>query len=207
MYTKEKSKARRLRETTFYKFFVRPILFIILTGLIIAGGILYCIFDNANGSKPVKSDAMIILGCQIKGDIPSLMLEYRLKKALELYNKGYSDYIIVSGGQGKDEDYTEAYIMKRWLQRKGVDGNRIIEEEKSTSTFENLKFSKKVMDNKNLKTAIIVSNDFHMFRSLKLAERLNIKASGAPSPTVEYLKFYYYSREILSVLKSFILDR
>ncbi len=202
------SKSRkRLRETKFYKFILRPALLAILAGIIIAGGILYLIIDKTDGTELKKSDAMIVLGCQIWGDSPSDTLLYRLQKALEVYKKGYTDYIIVSGGQGPDERYNESHVMKEWLKKNGVDGNKIIEETKATSTFENLKYSQKIMKERNLKTAIIVSSEFHMFRSLKLAKRLDLKAYGAPSPSVEHLKPYYFSREIIGVLKSFILDR
>lgn len=197
----------RVRGSKSYKIITRLLAAIIILGAIGTGSIFYFIYDYAKDTKPQKSDVMVVLGCQARGETPSLMLEYRLNKALDLYKKGYAGYIIASGGQGKDETYSEAYVMKNWLKKHGVDESKIIEEEESTSTFENLNFSKKIMKDRNFKTAIIVSSDFHMFRSLKLAQRLDIKAYGAPSRTVEYLKFYYYSREILSVVKSFIFDR
>ncbi len=207
MQTEEKRLRNRFRSSKYLRITVKLLLFIMLSAVVAAGGIFYCIFDCAKNSEPQKSDVMIVLGCQAWGDTPSPMLEYRLEKALDLYNKGLGGYIIVSGGRGKDEKFTEAHVMKEWLQKNGVDGDKIIEEEKSTSTFENIKYSKKIIEDKKFKTAVIVSSDFHIFRSLKLAERLGVKASGAPSPTVDYLKFYYYSREILSVVKSFLLDR
>lgn len=197
----------RLRGTKTYKIVTRLLAVTIVLGVISAGSIFYFIYDYAKDTKPQKSDVMVVLGCQAWEETPSLMLEYRLNKALDLYKKGYAGYLIVSGGQGKDESFSEAHVMKRWLKKRGVDESKIIEEDKSTSTFENLSFSKKIMKDRNFKTAIIVSSDFHMFRSLKLAQRLGVEAYGAPSPTVDYLKFYYYSREILSVVKSFIFDR
>ena len=158
-------------------------------------------------ASPRESDVIIVLGCQIWDRNPSWSLEYRLRKALELYRKGYAEYIIVSGGQGRDEVTTEANVMKSWLVSHGIDERKIIEEGRSTSTFENLKYSKDIMDGSGMKTAIIVSNDFHMYRSLNLAKRLGIEASGAPAPAVEYLKGYYQLREVASVVKSFIADR
>ncbi|MCX7920796.1 MAG: YdcF family protein [Clostridia bacterium] len=161
----------------------------------------------ANHAKPSKADVIIVLGCQVWGKSPSWSLEYRLQKALELYQGKYANHIIVSGGQGKDEAAPEASVMKNWLVSRGVPGNFIIEEGKSTNTFENLSFSKNIMDKNSLKTAIIVSNDFHIFRSLRIAGNLGITATGAPAPTVDYLKSYYHSREILSVIKSIALNR
>ncbi len=179
------------------------ILFICFTVIVIA--IYASILYTGSTAKPQKSDALIVLGAQIWHRTPKMALLYRLEKALELYKSGYAPYIIVSGGQGKDEETSEADVMKQWLVEKGVDASKIFEEAKSTSTYENLKFSKEIMSKNNFKSAIIVSNDFHIFRALRLSDRLGIKASGAPSKS--YMKYYYQLREIPSVVKSFILDR
>lgn len=156
-------------------------------------------------AKPMKSDAMIVLGCEIKGKIPSLMLEERLKKALELYNANYANYIIVSGGKGSNEIVSEASVMSGWLIKNGISADKILQEDRSHTTYENLKYSKVIMEKKEFSTAIIVSNGFHIFRSLRLAEKLGINANGAPAPTVFYLSFYFHCREILSVVKNFFL--
>ncbi|MCX8129818.1 MAG: YdcF family protein [Clostridia bacterium] len=158
-------------------------------------------------STPEKSDVIIVLGCHIYKKSPSLSLEYRLKKALDLYKSGYASSIIVSGGQGDNEIVSEASVMKSWLVNNGVSSNAIIEENKSSSTYENIRFSKEYMDKSSFKSAIIVSNDFHIFRSLRIAKKFGIHASGAPAQTVWYLKLYYQAREILSVIKGLILNR
>lgn len=189
------------------KLFKRILLISVALGIIYCATVLFQIIYHANYSTPEKSDTIIVLGCQIWGKSPSLLLEYRLKKALELYKSGYASYIIVSGGQGKDEVYPESTVMKNWLVSHGISDTRIIEENKSTSTFENLKFSKKMMDINYLKTALIISNNFHIYRSLRISKILGMKASGGPAPTVNYLVPYYYSREVLSVTKSYLLDR
>jgi uncharacterized SAM-binding protein YcdF (DUF218 family) len=165
------------------------------------------IVSSSKKSIPVKSDVMIVLGCQIWDRSPSWSLKYRLEKAFELYNSGYAGYIIVSGGQGKDETTTESSVMKEWLVSRGIEESRIFEEDRSTSTLENLKYSGEIMKQHGMKTALIVSSDFHIFRSLIIAERLGISAAGAPAPTVEHLKGYYRFREVISVIKSFVLDR
>lgn len=169
----------------------------------INGNILY----SAKYFHPEKSDVIIVLGCQIWGLSPSWSLEYRLQKALDLYNDGFAPYVIVSGGQGADEEATEASVMKKWLKEKGVAEAKILEEGKSTDTFENLSFSKSIMEGNNFRKALIVTNDFHIYRSLRLAKKLSMEASGGPAPTVRHLKAYYYFREMLSVVKSYILYR
>lgn len=189
------------------KLFIKLTVTILIVCILASSTIHLLISHYAKNAKPQSSDVIIVLGCQIWDYSPSWSLEYRLNKALLLYKEGYSDHIIVSGGQGKDEITTEASVMKSWLVKHGVDENNITEEGKSTSTHENIKYSKIIMDKKGYKSAIIVSNDFHVFRSLMLASRHGIEASGGPAPTVAHMKTYYHLREILSVVKSFLIDR
>jgi uncharacterized SAM-binding protein YcdF (DUF218 family) len=185
----------------------RLFLTIALIAVIVLGTIYINILYYGHTSKPAKSDVIIVLGCRIEGTSPSLSLKYRLDKAWELYNSGYARYIIVSGGKGANEVVSESAVMKSWLNSRGVKRDIIIEENKSSNTYENLVLSKELMKKNNFRSAIIVSNDFHIFRSLRIAKKLDIKASAAPALTVWYLKLYYQAREILSVIKGFLLDR
>lgn len=158
---------------------------------------------------PKKSDTIIVLGAQLWGDKPAPMLQYRLNKALELYNDGYAPTIIVSGARGDDELITEALAMKIYLIEKGVPEDIIFEEDNSYSTYENLYYSNKIMQDNELKSAIIVTNNFHVHRSLMIANRLNINASGGPSKNYPNLalNIRYYTREVLAYVKDFILVR
>lgn len=118
-------------------------------------------------SKPVKSDAIIVLGCQLWGESPSPQLKLRLEKALSVYKEGFAPKIIVTGGQGADETMPEAKLMKRWLIERGVAQNVILEEDKSTNTYENLEFVKDIMDGQKMKSAIVVTNDFSATNCIK----------------------------------------
>lgn len=97
-------------------------------------------------SIPDQADVIIVLGCKLNGDRPSLFLQYRLNAALQVYEQGLAKYIIVSGGQGPDEWVPEAVAMMDYLVDRGVPEHRVFTESKSTSTYENLKFSKAIMD-------------------------------------------------------------
>lgn len=156
---------------------------------------------------PKKSDAIIVLGAQLWGDKPAPMLEYRLEKALELFKGGYADKIIVSGAQGDDELITEALAMKIYLVEKGVPEDVIFEEDNSYSTYQNLYYSNKIMKEKELESAIIVTNNFHIHRSLMIANRLNMNVS--PGPTKNYpnlaLTVKFYIREVLAYIKDFVM--
>ena len=93
-----------------------------------------------------KEDAVIVLGAGLRGENLSLILRNRLDAAVEYYNENPEAVIVVSGGQGPDEDIPEAEAMERYLYEQGVPLNKIIKEDKSTSTEENFKFSKELLE-------------------------------------------------------------
>lgn len=157
---------------------------------------------------PKKSDAIIVLGCRLWGDQPSPMLTYRLDKALELYEEGYASKIIVSGSQGEDEWVTEAFAMKTYLEDKGIDSEVIFMEENSFSTFENLYYSKEIMEQEELDSAIIVTNSFHVHRSLMIANRLGMDVSSGPAKSYPnlFLITRYYVREVFAYIKDFLFS-
>lgn len=186
---------------------MRITLLLIILSLLTAASIYGCILFFAKGTVPQKADTILVLGCQVFGSSPSWALRFRLEKARELYNQGYAPAIIVSGGQGKNEAKPEAEVMKDWLVSHGVPEKAILSEDRSTSTYENLEYSKRIMERNGMKSTVIVSSDFHMFRALLLAGRLDIPCSGAPAADVAHLRWISRSREVIAVVKSFLLDR
>jgi len=158
-------------------------------------------------AKPVKSDCIIVLGCQVYGTVPSPFLKSRLDEGLRLYKEGYGQYIIVSGGKGPGETISEAEAMKNYLASKGVEPSRIIIEDSSTSTMTNLRLSKEKMGEHQLKTAVIVSNKYHLKRASLMAEKAGIEGSSSGVYVAQY-KYHEISgflREILALLKFYIL--
>lgn len=124
-----------------------------------------------------KSDAIMVLGCRVKGETPSVSLERRMKTALDLYNEGYGKKIILTGGMGSGEDITEAEAMRRYFTKHGVSENNLIIEDKSTSTYENFKYSLPLMNKDNIKSVIVVSNGYHLRRASNIAKSFNIDAT------------------------------
>lgn len=154
---------------------------------------------------PKPADCMIVLGGGIDRNTskPLSTLAYRLDRARELYDAGYAPSIIVSGGQGGDEPISEAQSMRDYLIGAGVPDAAIIMEDRSTNTWENMVFSNEIMDARGFNDALVVTSDYHLWRSLKLAECAGISASGAGAKnsrtvfhTVKNL-----ARETLSLLK------
>ncbi|EJP6472917.1 YdcF family protein [Clostridium botulinum] len=156
-----------------FKCFIFFMVLVILLVIVLAAKIIYF----GVKSYPEKSDSIIILGCKVKENDPTPFLQWRIEEGLRLYNEGYGKYIIVSGAKGPGENISEAEAMKKYLVQKGVDKKFIILEDKSQNTLENIKFSKKKMEENNLKSSIIVSNKYHLKRAELLCRKEGIKAS------------------------------
>ncbi|MGE7911467.1 YdcF family protein [Lysinibacillus xylanilyticus] len=148
---------------------------------------------------------IIVLGAKVKpGGIPSLSLKNRLEEAVKYLNKYPHVKVIVSGGQGADEEQTEASVMFKYLQDKGIDTNRILVEEQSTSTYENLLFSKELLP-KGTKKITILSNDFHLKRAKYLAESLGFEVDVVAAKTPKSVEIQLKLRERAALLKTYII--
>ncbi|MCL6452439.1 MAG: YdcF family protein [Alicyclobacillus sp.] len=128
--------------------------------------------------RPVPSDVAIVLGAYTHGYRPSPVLADRLRAALQLYRQGYVRYFIVSGGRGADETVSESSSMKRFLVLNGVPPEDILQEMTSADTWENLRNSRQVMLAHGLRTAVVVTSDYHLPRALAVAQQLHIDATG-----------------------------
>ena len=175
--------------------------------LLLEGLILLNINETKDADKVDNIDTMIVLGAKVNGTEISNTLKLRLDKAIEYYNKHKSVNIIVSGGQGNDENITEALAMKNYLISNGVNSNNIIEENKATTTLENIIYSKKILDNINNKgKVLIVTSDYHLFRGRLIASILGIENEGICSTSSISGRLYYMIREyptsIIDLVKS-----
>lgn len=151
--------------------FIKFLLIVFLAIFLIIEFLIVSKFDD----KGIKDlDYIIILGALVYDDRPSIVLQYRLDKAYQYLKENKNTKCIVSGGQGKNEKYSEAKIMSDYLIKKGIKKERIILEDKSTTTKENLQYSSKYFD-KNNDTIGIVTNNFHLFRATYIAKKLELK--------------------------------
>lgn len=131
-----------------------------------------------------QTDCVIVLGCQVRGETPGNMLLRRLNKALEVLESSPNAVCVVSGGQGKGEDISEAEAMKLWLAQRGISEERILCEDRATSTEENLRFSAEVIAENGISGNItVVTSEFHQFRAHIYAKRAGLSASHASAPT------------------------
>ena len=121
---------------------------------------------KASAKKPQENATLIVLGCKVYGEHASRSLRERLDAALIYLEENPNSQCIVSGGMGEGEKISEAECMYRYLTKKGINSSRIIKEDKSTSTRENLRFSKKIMEEKGLGNNIaIATSEYHQYRA------------------------------------------
>ncbi len=152
-------------------------------------------------NKPDTPKTAILLGCKVNGSSPSLMLKRRLDAAYEYLTENKDTIIIVSGGKGENEDISEAECMKEFLVSKGISSSRIIMEDKSSTTAENLEFSRKILEEYGLgNEAVIITDSFHQLRASMIAKNLDIKTWNVSAQTPYYLLPTYWVREWYGVI-------
>ena len=166
----------------FYKFIRFHVhwIFKVVFGLLVAlvGSVIIFVYSYGfNDTVTYREDAVIVLGAGLRGESLSIILRNRLDEAIEYYNENPEAYIVVSGGQGPDEDISEAEAMERYLYEQGVPLSKIIKEDKSTSTEENFRFSKAILDERleNGYSVGFITDDFHIYRAGKTAERVGFQ--------------------------------
>ncbi|WP_285769547.1 YdcF family protein [Peribacillus sp. SI8-4] len=161
--------------------------------------------ESKHQGIPDEADYLIILGARVKGSVPSLSLQYRIDKAAEYLTAHKQTVAIVSGGKGPGEDISEAQAMRQGLVEQGIEGSRIKMEDESTTTHENIVFSKKLISDPAA-PGVIVSNDFHIYRAVEMAtkEGLNVKGIPAKTPKVSVPKSYL--REYLAITKYYLTE-
>ena len=149
--------------------------------------------------KKRKLDYIIVLGAGIKGEQVPPLLASRIDKGIEILKKNPKALVIMSGGQGKGEDIPEGEAMARYAINKGIDESKIIIEDKSTDTKENLLFSSKLMTKESPRVGLVTTS-YHVFRALILAKNLGIRCIGLGSVTKWYFTLNALIREFIGYL-------
>lgn len=151
----------------------------------------YIYYVNVKYIKKKKTiNYIIVLGARLCGEEVSPLLAKRLDKGIEIYKNHFNENIkfIVSGGKGNDEIVSEAYAMKKYLISKNIPEFKIIEEDKSKSTYENLAFSKTIIENYfgPYSYGLFVSNNFHILRAAMITSAINLNSDGIGCKTAKY---------------------
>ena len=146
-------------------------------------------------------DCIIVLGAGIWGDKPSPMLQDRLDEAIKLYEEGIAPKIIMTGDHGQ-EGYDEVNIMKEYAINKGIPSEDIFMDHAGFSTYESIYRAKAIF---KVKKPIIVTQKYHLYRALHIANTLDIKAIGVNAdPRLYSGQIYREIREILARNKDFV---
>lgn len=195
------------------KYTVIKIVLICLMSFLFLGGIAVICINGVvkkNGAKRMLSleeakmledvDCVLVLGCWVNGDTPSLMLKDRLNKSIELYDNDVAEKLLMSGDHGR-VGYNEVEVMKQYAMEAGIVSSDIFMDHAGFSTYESLYRAKEIFGADKL---VIVSQEYHLYRALYIADKLGIEAYGVAADKVEYAgQKKREAREILARVKDF----
>lgn len=202
------------------KKWLAALLALVILGVLCFAGLEACIGLHSRDRMAGEPRVMVIFGCQMRRDGPSILLRDRLDKALEYLGDHPDMKIIVTGGKGDDEHVSEAQGMYDYLTAHGVDGHDILLEDQSRNTYQNIRNTLALMRETSVPwvgfedgpgSYVLVSSDFHLTRILMLWGRAagttaNVTTLPAPvshAPSRVQMTF----REPLALVKSFLFDR
>lgn len=163
--------------------------------------------DGLEPKADGTNEYAIVLGAKVKkGNIPSLALQYRLDAAL-IYAKEYTHVkLVLSGGRGPDEDIEEAVVMKDFLLENGIDEDRLLLEDKATSTYENLLFSQEMLPS-DINSVTLITSDYHLHRAKILANKLGWDSDVVAAKTPKVVELKVRTRERAALLKAYIFGK
>ena len=177
------------------------VLIVLLIDLFVINLVKNKILEKEQYSKLENIDCILVLGAGVRNNSPSPMLEDRILKAIELYNDGVASKIIMSGDHGR-EDYDEVNIMKNYAIDKGIPSEDIFMDHAGFSSYESIYRTLQIFEAKKI---VIVTQKYHLYRSLYIAKSLGLEAYGVEANPREYGGATYREvREILARNKDFV---
>ncbi len=187
---------------------ISKVLTITLTTILCIGVLIFAateaiVIHASFGQPDADCDYIVVLGAKVNGTSPSLSLSDRIRTA-ESYLKAHPDTIaVLSGGQGADEEISEAQCMFNELTARGIEAERLWLEEESTSTQENLHFTMALIEEKTgvrLTSIGLISSEYHLFRAGLFASECGVTAIGIPAQTSWFsIKLNYFMREVAGI--------
>jgi uncharacterized SAM-binding protein YcdF (DUF218 family) len=188
------------------------VIIVIVLGIAVVGVSWGFILGDFNSSGEANLDYIIVLGAQVGPSGPSVVLRYRLEAALEYLQSNPDTLCITSGGQGANEPEAEGEVMRRWLLNRGISPGRVAAEIQSTNTIENLNLSAALLTelaggfDMEKDSVGIVTNNFHVFRALKLARACGFKnVCGIAADSSRGYLLHNMLRETVGLLKEIVM--
>lgn len=193
----------RNKNKKFAKVLIRVLTLCLCLGLLAATFTGVLIYRGGLPQENADPEYIIVLGAGLHGSTPSMILTERLQTASQYLHSHPNAIAVVSGGQGHGEDIPESQAMFDYLVRAGIGADRIWQENQSTNTRENLRFSLDVIENRTgsrPETAGILSNEFHLYRAGFFAREQNLTPIPIPAKTTWFALYAnYFLREIVAV--------
>lgn len=152
----------------------------LLVGVAVAG-VAFAVYRQARQGQLVPADAIVVMGAAQYNGRPSPVLRSRLDTALDAYERGLAPVVIVTGGNQAGDAYTEAGTGRDYLVDRGVPSDAVLVEDRSTNTAENLRNAAAIARDEGIRSVLIVSDGFHLFRSKMIARALGLDAAGIPA--------------------------
>jgi uncharacterized SAM-binding protein YcdF (DUF218 family) len=163
---------------------MRLVLSVLVGSLLVVGYTSFRIWEQGGRDEARKADAIVVLGAAQYNGTPSPLFEARLDHAVRLYKDGIAPVLIVTGGKGRPRDTTtEAEAARDYAIAHGVPASKILVEDQSRTTLEQITTVGQMLRDKGLRSAVIVSDRTHMLRSLRIARDQGIEAYGSPTTT------------------------
>lgn len=178
-------------------------------GALVAGftlfiALLCLVISGMRATAPPGMDDLVVLGASVYADGPSPALTRRVNAVMNCLDQHPDAVIIASGGQGKNEPISEAQCIRDELVKRGVDPDRIVMEDKSTDTRENMIYSRVLIEREDAAVGI-VTNNYHIWRSLRLAKRAGFtNAHGIAAEYTGPTLFHFMVRETIAIAKGLL---
>jgi uncharacterized SAM-binding protein YcdF (DUF218 family) len=173
--------------------------------LIISNAFNIYLFSYSN--EIINADAAVILGVAVWNDKPSPVFRERINHGIWLYKNGYVKYLIFMGGIGKNSFISEASVARDYAIKNSIPADKILIEEHSRITFENLIYTKEIIGQNSFNKIIIVSDPLHMKRAIIMAKDINLNVYSSPTKTTRYisvktkLPFLFYELFFYTIYK------
>ncbi len=161
----------------------RLILAGLVVGLALAGYTAYRVWDQGNRDERQAADAIIVMGAAQYDGRPSPLFRARLDHAIELFHEGLAPWLVVTGGKAEGDRTTEADAARLYAIANDVPDSAILAEDQSRTTLQSIRLVAALMAERDLETAVFVSDPSHMLRVLRMASDEGITGYGSPTRT------------------------
>ena len=182
---------------------------VLLLGVISFVWIETLVLQAARPDSVVNAKYAVVLGAGLRGDQPSQTLKNRLDKGVEYLRENPEAKIVAAGGVGAAATLSEAEVMKRYLTAQGIAETRVLLEDKSRTTDENLKFTKALIiarEGMPAHSIAVITSDYHLYRAKQIAGKYYPQVQGLAAESALMLKINYAIREYFAVIKFWLLE-